>query len=294
MSETPLRTVEISWEEGRAANLANWEDRVPIHEVGYGVATGDIDDALTEVVTHDLAAMAPFLPGGTVDGLDLCHFQCHIGTDTVSFARVGARVTGVDFSPSALASAARLAERYGVEVAWVETDVLDATAAVRRAVELGAALTADFDVVYTSIGAICWLNDLDRWAAQIAAVLRPGGLFYIRDGHQAMYALDETAPDLRTVYRYFGDGSAQMWDDEGTYLGEGTVAHTRTYEWPHPVSEVVNALIGAGLRIERLDEGTVLPWRFSPRMVQVDGGWAWPKPERNRIPVTFTVVARKL
>ena len=293
MSEIPLRTVEISWEEGRAANLANWEDRVPIHEVGYGVATGDIDDALTEVVTHDLAAMVPFLPGGTVDGLDLCHFQCHIGTDTVSFARVGARVTGVDFSPSALASAARLAERYGVEAAWVETDVLNAAAAVRRAVELGAAPTADFDVVYTSIGAICWLNDLDRWAAQIAAVLRPGGLFYIRDGHQAMYALDETAPDLRTVYRYFGDGSAQMWDDEGTYLGEGTVAHTRTYEWPHPVSEVVNALIGAGLRIERLEEGTVLPWRFSPRMVPVDGGWAWPEPERNRMPVTFTAVARK-
>lgn len=293
MSEPQDQTAKVSWEEGRAANLANWEDRVPIHEVGYGVAAGTVDEELSDVVTHDLAAMAPFLPGGVIDGLDLCHFQCHIGTDTVSFARAGARVTGVDFSPSALASAARLAERYGVDAAWVETDVLDAAAATRDAVARGAAPTADFDVVYTSIGAICWLNDLDRWAAQIAAVLRPGGLFYVRDGHPAMYALDENAPDLRTVYRYFGDGSAQVWDDEGTYLGEGTVAHTRTYEWPHPLSEVVNALIGAGLRIERLDEGTVLPWQFSPRMEQVDGGYAWPEPERQRIPVTFSVVARK-
>ncbi|HMR48857.1 MAG TPA: class I SAM-dependent methyltransferase [Arachnia sp.] len=293
MSEATERTADISWEEGRAANLANWEDRVHIHEVGYGVASGVINEALTDVVTHDLAAMAPFLPGGTLDGLDLCHFQCHIGTDTVSLARAGARVTGVDFSPSALASAVRLAERYGVEASWIETDVLDAARAVRVAVERGTAPTPDFDVVYTSIGTICWLNDLDRWATQIAAVLRPGGLFYIRDGHPAMYALDETAPDLRTVYRYFGDGSAQVWDDAGTYLGEGTVAHTRTYEWPHPLSEVVNALIGAGLRIERLDEGTALPWRFSPRMEQVDGGWAWPDSERNHMPVTFTVVARR-
>lgn len=290
MSEAPERTADVTWEEGRAANLANWEDRVPIHEMAYGDAAGD---GLSQVVRDDLAAMAPFLPDGSVDGLEVCHLQCHIGTDTVSFARVGARVTGVDFSPSALASAARLAERCGVEVSWVETDVLDAAAALRDAVAGGAAPTAEFDVVYTSIGAICWLNDLDRWAAQIAAILRPGGLFYIRDGHQAMYALDENAPDLRSVYRYFGDGSAQVWDDASTYTGEGTLAHTRTYEWPHPVSEVVNAIIGAGLRIERLDEGTVLPWRFSPRMEEVDGGWAWPEPERSRMPVTFSLTARK-
>ncbi len=119
--------------------------------------------------------------------------------------------------PAALASARALADRLGVEATWVETDVLDARAAV----------TGDFDVVYTSIGTICWLDDLDRWAAQVAALLRPGGVFFIRDGHPALYALDEDADELVARHRYFADGTAQQWDDAGTYAGDGTVANTR-------------------------------------------------------------------
>jgi 2-polyprenyl-3-methyl-5-hydroxy-6-metoxy-1,4-benzoquinol methylase len=276
--------VDIDWEHARAANRANWDDRVPIHEGAYGVEAFADPDHRSDVVRDDLPALTPWLPGGSLAGLDVCHLQCHIGTDTVSLAREGARVTGVDFSPPALASAAALAERLGVEVTWVETDVLDARAAV----------TGDFDVVYTSIGTICWLADLDRWAAQVAALLRPSGVFYIRDGHPALYALDEDADELVTRYRYFPDGTAQQWDDPGTYLGEGTVAHPRTYEWPHPLSEIVNALLGAGLRIRRLDEGRTLPWQFSPRMEPTgDGSWAWPETERDRLPTTYTIVATR-
>lgn len=273
----------IGWTDAREANLRNWEDRVPLHEAAYGLDAYDDPAHLGSVVEHDLAAMRPFLPGGTLRGLDLCHLQCHIGTDTIGLARAGARVTGVDFSPSALASAARLAEKHGVDATWVECDVLDAAAHV----------AGDFDVVYTSIGAITWLDDLDQWAAQVAALLRPGGLFYIRDGHPALYALDEEADGLVTRYRYFGDGTAQAWDMTTTYAGDGTVDHARTYEWPHPLSETVNALLGAGLRLERLDEGQTLPWRFSPRMEEVPGGWAWPERERALIPCTFTIVARR-
>ena len=275
--------VAIGWAEAREANRLNWEDRVPLHEVAYGLDAFDDPSHLGPVVEHDVAAMAPFLPGGTLQGLDVCHLQCHIGSDTIGLARAGARVTGVDFSASALASARRLAEKHGVDATWVECDVLDARAHV----------AGDFDVVYTSIGAITWLADLGRWAAQVAALLRPGGLFYIRDGHPALYALDEDADHLSTRYRYFGNGSPQAWDNDLTYVGDGKVAHPRVYEWPHPLSETVNALIGAGLRLERLDEGTVLPWRFSPRMVEVEGGYAWPEEERALMPCTFTVVARR-
>lgn len=276
-----MSDVQIGWEEARGANLSNWEDRVAIHERAYGLEAFDDPAHVSCVVRDDLAAMAEHLPA--VAGLDVCHLQCHIGTDTVSLARAGARVTGVDFSPRALASAARLAERLGIPATWVSSDVLEARAAV----------SGHFDLVYTSIGAICWLEDLRRWAEQVAALLRPGGTFYIRDGHPLLYAIDEAAPELLVRYRYFGDGSAQTWDDAGTYAGDGSVEHTRTYEWPHPISEVVNALIGAGLELLRLDEGTVLPWRFSPRMVEADGGWAWPGEERLRVPCTFTVIARK-
>ncbi len=275
--------MHISWEAARGANQLNWEDRVPLHEEAYGLAAFDDPSHLSSVARQDIAALEAFVPNGSLHGLDLCHLQCHIGTDTISLARAGARVTGVDFSPGALAVARRLAEKHGIDVTWVETDVLDSRNAV----------TGDFDLVYTSIGTIIWLADLDRWACQIAALLRPGGLFYIRDGHPSLLALDEDAEDLRVRYRYFADGTAQAWDDESTYAGPGTVAHPRTYEWPHPISEIVNALIGAGLLIERLDEGTVLPWKFSPRMVEVEGGFAWPEPERALVPCTYTIVARR-
>ena len=275
------RLVEIDWQSARETNLENWEDRVPLHEEAYAVGALDDPAYLTGIVRDDLAALTPFLPHGSVADLDVCHLQCHIGTDTLSFARAGATVTGVDFSPAALASAGRLADRLGLAATWVETDVLNA----REAVE------GDFDLVYTSIGTITWLKDLDQWARQIAALLRPGGTFFIRDGHPTLYSVDENAPELRIGYRYFGDGQAQQWDDESTYAGDGTVAHSRTYEWPHPISEVLNALISAGLRIVKMDEGRVLPWKYSPRMVTVDGGYAWPEHERDLIPCTYTIIA---
>jgi SAM-dependent methyltransferase len=275
--------VDIDWDGARAANLANWDDRVSIHEEAYGLEKYDDPDHLSDVVRDDLPVLERFLPSGSLVGLDLCHLQCHIGTDTVSLARAGATVTGVDFSRPALAVAARLADRLGVPATWVATDVLAARSAV----------TGDFDVVYTSIGTICWLADLDTWARQVADLLRSGGTFYIRDGHPMLYALDETAPGFVVRYRSLGNGRAQTWDEETTYAGTGTVTHTRTFEWPHPLSEVVNALIGAGLRILGMDEGRTLPWRFSDRMVEVPGGYAWPEGERDLVPCTFTIVARK-
>ncbi|CAH0157184.1 class I SAM-dependent methyltransferase [Microbacterium foliorum] len=275
--------VDIDWEAARGANLQNWDDRVPLHEAAYGLDAFDDPNHLSDVVSDDLPVLDRFVRGGSLSGLEVCHLQCHIGTDTISLARAGARVTGVDFSEPALRAAAALAERTGVAATWVRTDVLEA----------GSTVPGDFDVVYTSIGTICWLQDLDRWAAQIVALLRPGGTFFIRDGHPALLALDEDAPELTTRYPYFGDGRAQQWDDESTYAGDGTVAHPRTYEWPHPLSEVLGALLRAGLRLLHFDEGRTLPWRFSPRMVEVPRGYAWPEDERDLIPCTFTVVARK-
>jgi hypothetical protein len=119
-------------------------------------------------------------------------------------------------------------------------------------------------------------------------------VFFIRDGHPALYALDEDADELVTRYRYFPDGTAQQWDDDSTYAGDGTVANARTFEWPHPLSEIVNALLGAGPRLRLLDEGRTLPWRFSPRMEQTaTGSWAWPPRDGDRVPTTYTIVATR-
>jgi SAM-dependent methyltransferase len=271
--------IVIAWDAARASNRENWEDRVPLHEKAYGISALDDPDHLSSVVQTDLGALAPFLPDGTVTGLDVCH----LGTDTLSLARAGARVTGVDFSPAALASAAGLAQRLGLDAIWVETDVLDARAAV----------TGDFDLVYTSIGTINWLPDLTRWAAQIVGLLRSGGTFYIRDGHPVLYTLDEHADGLWLRYPYFNTGHPQVWDEDTTYAGNGTVEHSRTYQWAHPLSDIINSLIGAGLQILRVDEGTTLPWKFSPRMIPVPDGFTWPDTERNLVPCTYTIIARK-
>lgn len=282
--------VTVTWVEARDTNRLNWDDRAVLHEDSYGIDAFRNPDHLSDVVATDLPVLERHLDtdaahdGRPLEGLDVLHLQCHIGTDTVSLARAGARVTGLDFSPAALEVARRLAEEVGADIRWVESDVLDARAAVQ----------GDFDVVYTSIGTICWLEDLQRWAAQVAALLRPGGVFYIRDGHPILYALDEDADELVLRYRYFGNGRAQRWDDASTYAGEGVVAHSRTYEWPHPVSEVIGVLLAEGLVLERFDEGRTLPWQFSKRMVDVGGGeYEWPGADRERVPVTFTVVARK-
>ncbi len=271
------------WATARAANLANWEERVALHEVGYGLDAFDDPDHLSDVVRADLPALTAHLPGGTVSGLDLCHLQCHIGTDTLSFARLGARVTGVDFSPAALESAKGLAARLGLEATWVEADVQAARAAV----------TGDFDVVYTSIGTITWFPDLAAWARQIFALLRPGGVFYIRDGHPMLYALDDEADTPIVRYPYFGEDEPIVFDEETTYVGEGTVENSRTYQWIHPVSSVMTALLDAGLRITAVDEGRILPWQFAERMIEVPGGWVWPEAERALIPCTVTIVARR-
>lgn len=124
-------------------------------------------------------------------------------------------------------------------------------------------------------------------------LLNAGGTFYIRDGHPALYSVDERADTLQIRYPYFNTGHAQVWDDSSTYAGDGTIAHARTFQWAHPISDIVNALLNAGLQVLGFNEGQTLPWRFSPRMVEVAEGFAWPEAERILVPCTFTIIARK-
>ncbi|GAA4482088.1 class I SAM-dependent methyltransferase [Microbacterium panaciterrae] len=286
----------VEWEDARDANRELWEDRAVLHEGLYDshALAGDTD-ALSTVIRDDLPVLMQHLRGRMVPAddahgfgapladLDLLHLQCHIGTDTLSLARLGARVTGLDFSAAALDVARRLADEAGLEIAWVESDVLNAREAV----------AGDFDVVYTSIGTIIWLNDLATWAGQIAVLLRAGGVFYIRDGHPALLALDERIGTPTVGYRYFANGRAQTWDDGSTYAGEGTTAHTRSYEWPHSLSEIIGSLLAAGLVLERFDEGRTLPWQFSELMTPIDGSWEFGPEWRDKIPCTFTIAARR-
>lgn len=222
---------------------------------------------------------------GDVRGLRLAHPQCHIGLDTLGWARAGAIVTGLDFSPAAIAAARGIAERAGLEdqARFVVADVHDA---VRR---LGGGA---FDIVYVSTGALCWLPSVERWAAQMAGLLAAGGRLYLHDGHPVPNALAEE--EATFAASYFEESTPMAGDSDATYTdGERMVASRRTYQWNHGIGEVVTAVLAQGLRLERLVEYDWTDWRRFPWLVRgEDGRWAAP-PGRPRLPLSFTLLARR-
>ncbi|MGD9794110.1 MAG: class I SAM-dependent methyltransferase [Acidimicrobiia bacterium] len=274
-------------DDERATNLANWEQRVPLHVASqsYGVQRF-IDDPsrISEVVAIDRDRL------GDLRGLDAVHLQCHIGTDTVSLARLGARVTGFDFSPTALEAARDLARRSGTPAQFVRGEMDHALAV------LGA---ERFDLVYTGVGALCWLPSMQRWAATVAGLLRPGGRLFLREGHPVLWSIDEKdgGDDLVVRFPAFGWAGALRWEDPGTYV-DGDVSELTehvTYSWNHSLSEVIGSLLDAGMRIESFEEHLDLHWEALPgKMVPGPHPDTWVLADRpERIPLSYTLSAVK-
>lgn len=280
----------VAWDEVRAANKLNWNSRAKAHKHSYGLERYIANKSLlSEEIAFDAPLLCKHL-GRTfgpncLAGLRVAHLQCHIGSDTVSLARLGAKVCGLDFSPESLAVAREFAQACDQDIRWVESDVLEAATAIGE----------PFDVVYTSVGTISWLADLDRWAAQIEKLLADGGIFYIRDAHPAMLVYEDMSEHIVPKYRYFTDGTPDVWDEQTSYTGDAIDEHTRTYDYPHPLSEIFGVLLSHGLTIERFEEGCELPWQYSPVMVPASTStwWKWPEELEDKIPCTFTIVARK-
>lgn len=268
-------------DEYTRTNLENWESRVPIHTGagGYDLQRYlDDPDALSDVVAFD----APRL--GDLTGLRVVHLQCHIGTDTLSLARLGAQVTGVDFSPSSLAAARELSERAGPPIRLVESTIED----------VPTRLPETFDLVYTGVGALNWLPSVRRWARVVARLLAPGGRLYLRESHPMTDALDDERDDhlLVVEYPYFETEEPQRWETVHSYTGSHEpVGQPVTYEWNHGLGEVVQAVIDAGLRLTRLEEHREIEWPFFGWMTPTArGGYALPdRPER--LPLMYSLEA---
>jgi SAM-dependent methyltransferase len=267
----------------RSVNRATWDERAPAHAASpdYGFDRFATDPAfLSNVVRFDLPRL------GDVSGLRGAHLQCHIGTDTVSLSRLGARMTGLDFSAAALAEARRLALVAGADVDFVEGDVFDAAA------RLGA---GRFDLVFTGVGALCWLPDVRRWAQVVADLLKPGGRLFLREGHPMLWALADVREDglLVVEHPYFEREEPTVWDEPGTYVEtDATFAHNLTHEWNHGLGEIVTALHDAGLRLTMLVEHDSVPWEALPgHMERLDGG-EWRLADRPwRLPHSYTLQA---
>jgi SAM-dependent methyltransferase len=262
-----------------AANRDNWDDRVAIH-----VASDmyDVDGWLAgarDPRPWEAEAL------GDVAGLDLVHLQCHFGLDTLSWAHVGATVTGLDFSGKAIATATDLAERAGLtdRARFVEANVLLASEALEG---------AQFDVVYVSLGALCWLPSVDQWALQVALLLRPGGRLFFHDSHPLSWALADDSTAIE--HTYFEESTPFVSDFAHTYTdGSGTIDHTRNYQWNHSVGETLNALLDNDLRLDRVTEHDWTAWPRYPWLVET-GPQRWaPPPGQTRIPLSLTVLASR-
>ena len=260
--------------EWRQTNRTWWDERVPIH---VGSRFYDVEGflagerALFDFVVDEV---------GDVAGATLVHPQCHFGLDTLSWARLGARVTGLDFSEPAIAAARDVAARAGLEAEFVQADLYEAPAALghRR-----------FDVVFTGMGALNWLPDVEGWGRIMAELLAPGGRFYIAEGHPFV---DVFAHDALTVEHPYFKPEGFVWDDDGgTYADpEAATAHNRTIEWSHGLGAVVSALAQAGLRIEWLHEHPftfAMGWPFLER-----DGRVWRLPDDvPSLPLMYSLLA---
>ena len=240
------------------ANRKHWDGAVPIHVASKMYDVDGFRAGRSTLKPVELEEL------GDVRGRSLLHLQCHFGLDTLSWAREGAAVTGADFSAPAIEAARALAAECAIDARFVVSDIY----------ALPEHLDGQFDIVFTSYGVLCWLSDVQRWAEIAAGFVKPGGTFYIAEFHPFSQIFDDApdVDDLRVRYPYFPTGEPLRFENTGTYTdGGGELKNTVTYEWSHPVSEVLTALINAGLRIELLHAFPHTTFRFVPIMEPVDG-----------------------
>ena len=216
------------------------------------------------------------------------HLQCHIGTDTLSLHRLGAHMTGLDLSPASLAEARRLAAATGSSIDYVESDVYGAPDVLGRSA---------FDLVFTGIGALCWLPDIRRWARTVADLLRPGGRLFVREGHPMLWALADARPDdlLVVEYPYFETVEPLVFDKPGTYVQTDVeLTVNLSHSWNHGLGETVTALMDAGMTLTALEEHDTVPWEaLVGQMDKGPDGEYRLRDRPNRVACSYTLQAVK-
>ena len=256
-----------------------WDERVPLH---VGSSFYDVDGFKAGrglLLPHEVEEL------GALDGLRVLHLQCHFGLETLDIARLHptVQVTGLDFSAPAIEAATRLAReiRLADRARFVVADVYHANEVFPD---------ERFDVIYTGKGALLWLPDLDRWASVAKDLLAPGGLLYLTEFHPVAGVLDDHK--ARPVRDYFAT-EATISDEPGSYVDPtAPTEHNVSYEWQHPLSRVITALLGEGFRLETFHEFDFTLWQQYPYLVKDPGerGWHWPRGS-GTLPLMYSLKA---
>jgi SAM-dependent methyltransferase len=262
------------------ANRALWDEWTGINYRSDFYKVDAFKAGLNKLRPYELDEVGP------VEGKDLLHLQCHFGLDTLCWARLGAHVTGADFSPAAIDRARSLAAEVSLDALFVCSDVYD----------LPKHLSGAFDVVYTSRGVLGWLPDLDRWAQVAAHFVKPGGFLYITEVHPIanVFDDDEGVTDLRLRYPYFSHADPLAFETHGSYADRSaSVDQEVEYNWNHGMGEIVTALAQAGLRIDFLHEFPFVEWPVSFLQSVSDGTYHLPAEHDGRLPLFFSLKASR-
>ncbi len=265
----------VPYEQSRDGNRAFWDEVTPVHLQAYGVERFlEGERWLPTTILEEV---------GPVKGLSLLHLQCHFGLDSLAWVREGAEVTGADFSPIAIDAARELSKKADLPARFICSDIY----------ELPHVLEDKFDILFTSIGVLCWLKDLRKWASVIAHFLKPGGFFYIMDGHPLLYTFDDEG-NWKFMLSYFHKPEPYVWEGEHPdYMDPSHISYATTYEWQWTVSDIINAVLGAGLRLEFFNEFGALSDPVYPEM-KPDGKGLYTFPNMPvPLPILFSLRARK-
>jgi SAM-dependent methyltransferase len=257
------------------ANKIAWGKLSKDHYEVFKKALSEKKSLLSKVIEDEL---------GDISGKSIIHLQCNTGADSISLARKGAIVTGVDLVPENIFYAKKLAEELGIEnIYFIESDIM----------ELKEKHHTQYDMVFTSEGVLCWLPDLNKWAETISHLLKDNGVFYVLDGHPFYMVFDEEKlknNKLEIKYPYFVR-EPERGNSIGGYATEAKEGET--YEWMYKVSDIINSLIKAGLTIEFFNEYDSLFFNLGGMENCGNGHWHYPHFD-GKIPFTFSLRARLL
>jgi SAM-dependent methyltransferase len=256
------------------ANRSLWNQRTAVHKDS---AFYDLEgfkkgaNVLTPIELNEI---------GEVYGGSLLHLQCHFGMDTMSFSRMGAKCIGIDLSDDAIKLAREINDELKLDAKFVCCNVYETSEYVKE----------QFDIVFTSYGTIGWLPDLDPWAKVIVERLKQGGFFYMAEFHPVVWMFDD---DFTHIKYYYDNKELIVMEDQPTYTGDENEIRGKEYSWNHSISEVLNALINAGLKIEFFNEHTYSPYSNFKNSVETETGKWHIKGMEGKIPMVYSLRARK-
>ncbi len=256
------------------ANRSLWNQRTAVHKDSsfYNLAGFKAgENVLTPIELNEV---------GDVTGKRMLHLQCHFGMDSLDWARRGAEVTGVDLSDAAITEAKKLNDELGLNATFICCNVYD----------LKDDLDEKFDIVFTSYGVVGWLPDLNTWAALIAYYLKPGGIFYMAEFHPVVWMFDD---EFTHIKYYYDNRELIITENEGTYTDRDADIKGKEYSWNHSISEVLNALIQAGLKIELFNEFMYSPYPCFRNLIETETGKWQIKGMEGKIPMVYSIRAIK-